>query len=230
MHWATSIVSKLREIDREESPHGLYGLRHARKTGERLPKLSSILIGPSIRIVQRIGGALHPGSRFSDSVSFGIKEPRTINIRFSSYADTKVRKFGNEYRLDSKTKVAHEPVPDFGSEVPKLAEAARGYYGKLDCARSFGILFIGHFQKERDSVALLEKAISPKFIERYGLSHTHTAWEDIHGRGFISMIHLWYIEQPENKTEPNQAPQTTTTAVTDRAVARSAPAAVVSDL
>jgi hypothetical protein len=32
------------------------------------------------------------------------------------------------------------------------------------------------------------------------------------------------------KKEPNQALQTTTTAVTDRAFARSAPAAVVSDL
>jgi hypothetical protein len=41
------------------------------------------------------------------------------------------------------------------------------------------------------------------------------------------MIISGYIK---NTTEPNQALQTTTTAVTDRAVARSAPAAVVSDL
>jgi len=194
--WPTALVEELQKIDREETPHGLYGLRRARQTGPRLPKLISILTSPPIRLVQRTGGALAPRRSANDTLSFGLDNARQVRINLFDYADTKVRKFGNAYQLDKQTSVSHEPPVDLISELPKLAAKARVNYGTKSPPYSFGLLFIAHFQKEKDSLALLEKAISPQFLNRYGLSRLAAAWDDTHGRHFHTTIHLWYIEQP----------------------------------
>lgn len=195
------MAEELRRVDRDEAPHGLYGLRHARQKGERLPKLPAILTGPGVRLVQRIGGSLHAGRPGSDCFSFGLGGARTVVIRLRSHADTKVRRFGSAYRLDKKTDILHEPVPDMASEVPKLAQYVRADHGRF--VYSYGILFIGHFGAERDGLSLLGRSVSPEFVARYDLTHVASSWRDAHGRDFCTMIHLWYAEQPEATNRPH---------------------------
>jgi hypothetical protein len=84
-----------------------------------------------------------------------------------------------------------------------------------------------HLGNEKDFVSLLEWMRTEKKEEPIQVKMMAQELYDEADRALIQKIS---DTLKRNKTEPNQALQTTTTAVTDRAVARSAPAAVVSDL
>ncbi len=193
-HWANATIEELRALDREEAPHGLYGLREAYQTKTWLPKLSAVLNEPRVQFARRLGGASPPTRFHGDALSLELPG-QSVELKLRDYADTKVRKFGSAYRLDNASRVHHES-PSLPRELPKLAKRAREARKPSSIARSFGYLLIGYFRRERDGVELCHQATSPAFLERYGLAYIAESWPDIHGRDFQVMMSLWHVDQP----------------------------------
>lgn len=193
-HWAQALVQELRKIDGEEKPHGLYGLRDSRRVGPRLPKLASVLIASPIGLLKRIGVA--PGGGLSSHVfSFGVAGPRNVLINIETHADTKVRAFGDTFRLDRHTSPPNRPAPDLRTLLPKLS--SRLIQTREECPYSFGLPFIGHYSKLRDLSAFLAPVQEAAFLERYSLRNHGDTWQDGHGRSFWSTVQLWYAEQEQ---------------------------------
>jgi hypothetical protein len=195
MNWAQSIVRELRLVDGEEAPHGLYGLRQARKVGPKLPKLSSILVDPPIRLLKRMQVAQHGNYLRKDHLSFGVDGPRNVLVDVETYADTKVREFGDTFRVDKRSAPVGRCLPEFRTLLPRLSKRLSADHGRW--TYSFGLLFIGHFAKEKDMSSSLQPLISPDFLGRHVLNYVGDTWKDVHGRAFWSCVHLWYIEQPQ---------------------------------
>ena len=192
-HWSFALVEELKAIDAEEGPHGLYGLRESRRTGDRLPKLIPILEAPPIRLIRRIGAAQHTGSPSATYISFGVDHQRTVLVDLEDYADTKVRKFGSTYRLDKQSDVPARNTPDFGTLLPRLAKRVSENHGNMTF--SFGLLFIGHFAKQKDLHSFLDPFTGDEYLLRYGLGQAGDSWSDAHGRDFFTAIRIWYVEQ-----------------------------------
>ena len=198
-HWARALVQELRKIDAEEKPHGLYGLRGSRRVGPRLPKLASLLVAPPIGLLKRIGVA--PGGGLnSQTFSFTVAGPRDVLIDIETHADTKVRAFGDTFRLDRHTSPPNRPAPDLRTLLPKLS--SRLFQTREEYPYSFGLLFIGHYSKQRDLSAFLAPVVEADFLERYSLRNCGDTWQDGHGRTFWSTVQLWSAEQ-EQETRPS---------------------------
>jgi hypothetical protein len=192
-HWSDSLVDELKRIDAEQAPHGLYGLRDSRRASDRLPKLLHILEAPPIRLFRRLGVAQHTGRPSADYMSFGVAGGNTVLVDLVDYADTKVRQFGDSFRLDKHTSIGGRPLPDLRTRLPRLGKRVLENHG--NATFSFGILLIAHFSKERDLRSYLEPFVSPEFLLKHGLRLSGDSWLDVHGRGFFTSIHLWYVEQ-----------------------------------
>lgn len=194
-HWAGRLVFELRQVDRDEAPHGLYGLRENRRQGDRLPKLPFILAAPPIRLLRRIGVTQHVGEPAADSLGFGVEGPRNVLLEFFSYADTKVRRFGDTYRLDKQGEPFDRAVPDLKSGLARLGRRVLEKHGRF--TYSFGLLFIGHFSRERDVGGFVDDVCATDFLRKHGFLHVGESWADVHGRDFWSTLHIWYVEQPQ---------------------------------
>lgn len=191
MTWQEQLVAELRAVDREQSPHGLYGLREAMKKGPRLPLLATLLFDkpPETNLLQRLGIEGRANSYYSETACFTLPDGTRVDLSILAHASTKVRHYGDSYVLDrvhGKKGPAH---PDLESVVPKLG-AGRGYAAK----RMSALLFIVHAPTERQLTSVLGRAATPEFMDRYRVSLVSDIWEDIYRRGFYSGIFLWTAE------------------------------------
>lgn len=191
-HWAEAIVQELRQVDREEAPHGLYGLRQSRQVGARLPNLAHLLVAPPIRLLKRAGVSQRSDSISAEYFSFGAEGPRNVLVDIETHADTKVREFGDTFRLDKRSRPTGRPAPDLQRNLTVLSKRLQENHGRE--TYSFGLLFIGHFAKRKDLLALVQPVTAPEFLERHALLHCGEV--DGYGRDFWSAIQLWYVEQP----------------------------------
>jgi hypothetical protein len=203
-HWAQALVQELRQVDREEAPHGLYGLRKSRQADARLPNLAHIFVAPPIGLLKRLGAGLQGGQRGNgvsmDGFRFCMEGPRCVSIGIETYADTKVREFGDSFRLDKRSLPADRPPPDLRKLLPALVkrlspESMR--WASERRASSFGLLFIGHFAKQKDLLALIQPVTVPEYLSKHALLYRGDIWQDGYGRDFWSTLQLWYVEQPQ---------------------------------
>lgn len=126
-------------------------------------------------------------------MSFGVEGLRNVLVDIETYADTKVRRFGDVYRVDKQVSPATKPPPDLRTLLPRMSKRRSEKRGKE--IYSFGTLFLGHFTKERELHSFLAPVTAPEFLLRYGMLHRGDCWHDVHGRDFFSTIQIWYVEQ-----------------------------------
>jgi hypothetical protein len=201
--WQDDFLDEIRQVDREQAPHGLYGMRMVlaeefrEKQEKGFPPLARLLGGrdPRTGIAQRLGWIAGGGrswrstKNYQQALSFTFPGAGEVMLRLEGHASTKVRHYGNSYALDKVHGKKPEESPEFlESVVPHLRKHAK-------LARTTpGLRFIAHVQKARSFVDLLGKTADAVFLERYGLSFHSRTWEDIHGRGFHTGLFLWVAD------------------------------------
>ncbi len=183
--WQILLLDCLESLDRQESPHGIYGLRQAYSTNGRLPTLAHLFSSAGSTNILRPCGLKGKQSRYdSDDLRFGLVTGECISLRVLDYATTKVRLFGSAYRLDDhQTKKSEQPNWDLESLIPKLPASSQG-------ALSMGILLVIHYPLG-EIMSVLGRSTNPEFLSRYQVAHFDRLWEDRHKRGFQTALHLW---------------------------------------
>jgi len=184
--WQIRFVDGLEALDREEAPHGLYGVRQARSDGSRLPGLAHCLSASG-----RTGFLRRNGFRGSQSpfglgrLNFTTEAGKQVVLEVLDYATTKVRHYGSAYRLDEHHgKPPKQPLWDLEILVPKLST-------RRHADRIRGILLIVHYRHEREISDVLGRTTGAGFLDRYELLHVARGWEDRYGRDFQTVVHLW---------------------------------------
>jgi hypothetical protein len=195
--WQDDFLDEIRKVDREQAPHGLYGMREAladefRKKNESWLPLPGRMLGasdPRTGIAKRLGWTARHG--YHGTISFNPPGKRTVTLRVETHASTKVRHYGDGYVLDKVHGKKPAENPDLlESTVPQIRKEARS------AVDTPGLLFMAHIHTPRGFAQLLGKTREATFLERYGLSFHSRTWEDIHGRGFHSGLFLW-VAEPE---------------------------------
>jgi len=111
MAWQTQILDEIEELDTREVPHGLYGIREAHAIAGRLPTLAYLFTAPgATNLCQTVGVQKgRPRDRFADYISFNASSEERVTLQILDFATTKIRKFGDVYRLDEHGK---KPAPN----------------------------------------------------------------------------------------------------------------------
>lgn len=186
--WQDDYLLEIRKIDRDQSPHGLYGMREALSTGKWLLPVADLLGGevPQTDVARRLGWPA--GKPWSGNVTFTAPISESVSLRIETHASTKVRHYGNSYVLDKVhgKKVAEGPER-VESAAPKLAKAAR----KQGNLATQCLLFIAHVPLPDRFDHLLGKGTSHSFLDRYGLKFHSLTWPDIYDRDFHTGLFLW---------------------------------------
>ena len=180
------LLDCLESLDRQESPHGIYGIRQAYSTNGRLPTLAHLFSSAGSTNILRPCGLKGNQSRYdSDDLRFGLETGECISLQVLDYATTKVRLFGSTYRLDDhQAKKSEQPKWDLESKVPKLSGSSQG-------ALTMGILLLIHYASGSEIMSVLGRSTSLEFLSRYQIAHFNHVWEDRYKRGFQTAIHLW---------------------------------------
>lgn len=187
MTWQEKMVAELRVIDREQAPHGLYGMREALKERSWLYPLATLLFKkpPETNLHRRLGFKATTES-YDDWANFTAPDNARVHLTLLTHATTKIRHYGGSYILDKVHGKKAGPHPDLESIVPKLT----GQQG-FPTTTVNALLFVAHAPTERKLMAVLDRAATPEFMGRYGVSLVCEVWEDIYQRGFHSGIFLW---------------------------------------
>lgn len=203
MNWQEQLLDFLVTLDQKESPHGLYGLRHAySKTGHPLPSWEHVLWSPAATdFVRRCGFGPTVGQKINRGVlTFEATGPITIEV--FNLASTKVRNFGSVYRLD-KTSSQREFETDFdiSKELTHLwKERQRPLYARRGIR---SVLLIAHAVKVGDIHKFLGDVRSDDFLRRYELELCERSWPDHFHRGFESALFLWNEVKVAHATSPS---------------------------
>ena len=192
--WAESLFEVLIAIDRDQCPHGLYGIRRA-----LTPDDSSVLLPYGRAFTRKLFDRLFAQHsierrRFSDHppsfVFFHDGAMQTkVMLTIWDDATTKVRKFGKSYRLDSgASKAGRDSRDELRKLLPKLHRAVGDPGGKDGSAHDArGILLIDHFTGQH----LRDDFPDHEFLQRYDISYLSRTWNDRYDRGFKTSLHLW---------------------------------------
>ncbi|MCW1923016.1 hypothetical protein OKA05_10670 [Luteolibacter arcticus] len=186
--WQDDYLLEIRKIDRDQSPHGLYGLREVLSPGKWLWSQTKVLGGeiPETNVAGRLGWGRQPP--VGESISFTAPLSAEVILEVESHASTKVRHFGNSYLLDKvHGKKVEEGSEILESAVPKLAKSARIYGGTV----THCLLFIAHVPSPERFDRLLGKTNSEAFLDRYSLTLHSLMWKDIYDRDFHTGLFLW---------------------------------------
>ena len=186
--WQDDYLLEIRKIDRDQSPHGLYGLREALSPGKGLLSHAKILGGqiPETNAAGRLGWGQRPP--IGETIRFTAPLSVEVSLEIESHASTKVRHFGNSYLLDKvHGKKVEEGSGILESAVPKLAKSARTYGGR----GTLCLLFIAHVPSPGRFDRLIGKAGGEAFLNRYNLTLHSLVWKDIYGRDFHTGLFLW---------------------------------------
>ena len=183
--WQKLLLDGLEALDRQESSHGVYGMRQVYSAKGRLPSLAHLLSSSGQTNVLRPSELQGIQSRFgSDDIRFSAEGGECVSLRVLDRATTKVRHYGSTYRLDEHHgKKPRTPDWELESLVPKLSGRSRG-------ALIMGILLVAHYAWEKELQSLLGRSANPQFLNRYGVAHFSRNWEDRYDRGFQMAIHL----------------------------------------
>lgn len=184
--WPHLIVTALRDLDKKEAPHGLYGIREAYKTGEGLPTLAEVLGSrKKTGFFHKLGFSAISKQRHG-RVSFTLGSKTYINLQIIDYASTKVRQFGSKYLMDhSSSKKESGLKLDLESILPKLRKD-----------KPSALLLVAHFRSASESPILLGKATDVSFMNKCSIAEASAFWSDVHGRNFSTELHLWYSNVP----------------------------------
>lgn len=186
-NWTDHFLDKLLELDAAEAPHGLYGIRQAYFGGGRLPTLAEVLSSPKrADFLGRCGFQRGPSWGCDRSVlRFSPAEGFDVRLRAIDFASTKIRQYGNTYRLDkAHGKPAAEKSAGIELALTDLQRDARPSQGEA-------ILFVAHFVRDQELETLLSRAADPSYRQRYGVSYAERRWAD-KARGFQSIAALWW--------------------------------------
>lgn len=186
--WQCEFLQEVRKIDREQAPHGLYGMREVLKTGKWLPSLACLLGGevPETHVAGRLGWKSPVPRR--EWLLFTTPAAEPVVMEVLTHASTKVRHFGNTYLIDKVHGKKVEEGPEMlEGAVPKLAKAANRVGNKTTAS----LLFVAHVPSPARFQRLLGKTGDDAFLNRYGLQLHRMTWEDIHGRDFHTGLFLW---------------------------------------
>lgn len=197
MKWENLFLDEILKIDREQSPHGLYGMPEVLSKSQRPAYLAELLGGrrPSTCVARRLDWS-HFGARH-DGLHFELPGGESVRMSFISYASTKVRRYGDTYSLDKVHGKQPGPGPDLSSLIPKLQNQS-----PYRSTNSTAILFIAYVTTAREFDTLLGKdGNSPPFLDRYQIHFTSRTWKDVHDRDFHTGLFLW--------TNPGAAPVST---------------------
>lgn len=186
--WQEELLAAITDIDREQAPHGLYGMRHELSDDDRPIPFAKLFGGQIIKpnIPERLGSRTERAKW--DMFTFSLSEDETVCIFVDTVATTKVRKFGKTYKVDRH----HGKKPAKRDDEPHVSKKALARLGKslFDIA---AYLLVAHVNDEDEFLILLGEMAEPQFCERHGLSFHRREWADIHGRDLLSGLFLWSI-------------------------------------
>jgi hypothetical protein len=197
MKWEDQFLDEICKVDREQSPHGLYGMPDVLRKSPRPAHLAELLGGSrlSICIARRLGWT-HFGAK-QDSLHFQLPEGESVRLNFISYASTKVRRYGDTYVLDKVHGKHPGNGPDLSSLLPRL-QNHKPYRSDQFTA----LLFVAYVTAAREFDTLLgEDGTSQSFLDRYRIQFNSRTWEDVHHRHFHTGLFLW--------TQQSEAPDGT---------------------
>jgi hypothetical protein len=183
-YWPIQILDALEALDREEVPHGLYGLRQAYASKRRIPTLAHLFSSTGkASILARNGFEGIQTRSTSADIYFSTGGGESVGLHVLEYATTKVRHYGSTYRLDKHyAKKSKDPNWELESLVPKLSK---------NRISTRGILLLAHFQNNEQLEKVLGRSTEPDFLSRYHVTHTVREWQDRFGRDFRTAVHLW---------------------------------------
>ena len=189
--WQDALLTAILEIDREQAPHGLYGMRHALSGSDRPIPFAKLLGGNMLspNVPERLG--FKPETARWDSFSFSISDEDRVLITVDTVATIKIRKFGPTYRIDRH----HGKHPAKREDEPYVSEKMLSRLGRS--ALDIGCyLLIAHARDKDEFAILLGEADRPRFCERHKLSYHCREWLDRYNRGFYSGLFLWSQCEP----------------------------------
>ena len=193
--WKKSLIESLKGIDRDQAPHGIYGMRQAYSSTKRLPSFQTLFCSPECRRVFIDHGFNHLRND-KKGLHFDLEGGTKVALYIADFADTKVRKFGSSYLLDKKNR--KETLDEFSKlekVLPKLWKEDNRAFSSSNGLRSY--LLIAHFQKKNEFEKIVTKVSSREFLERYRLSFLSEMWEDKYNRGFFTTISIWNCSSPD---------------------------------
>ena len=184
--WQKPLLDGLEALDRQEGPHGVYGIRQAYSAKERLPSLAHLFSSSGQTNVLRPIGLQGIQSRFgSDDLRFSAEGGECVSLQVLDWATTKVRHYGSTYRMDGHHgKEPRTPDWELESLVPRLSSRSRGVL-------TMGILLVAHYASAKELQSLLGRSARPEFLKRYEVAHFSRGWGDRYGRDFQTAVHLW---------------------------------------
>jgi hypothetical protein len=185
MAWQTQILDEIEELDKRELPHGVYGIREAHAIAGRLPTLAYLFTAPgTTNFCQTVDVQKgRPRDRFADYISINASGEERVTLQILDFATTKVRQFGDVYRLDEHDKKpATEPDWDLESLVPKVRQRGKSIHS---------LLLVAHYSTSKEISGILGRSVDPQFLGRYRIAHSKREWSDRFGRGFTTALHFW---------------------------------------
>ena len=117
--WQQQLIDELRAIDREQAPHGLYGLRDAMSPGPQLITRSELFGGdiPSTNLAGRLGGTASNSRVRDDSISFRLPSREHVHLSIVDFASNKIRNKLVAMAQAITDRIGHTRTPGIASEM-----------------------------------------------------------------------------------------------------------------